>query len=163
MLFDCVERAYTVTAANFATDLTALLTAKSVAALSGTLVIAKRSSAESHKKWNGDPPYLDIRGLRAATVANDQGKRDSICELEWDFYLEGSNPSLIAKQAELAAEAVLQTIDVLAESGDGLVGAGEEWRSITVEMSDGNMEAKEDLYWHRAVVRAPVFDRDEGV
>lgn len=163
MLFDVVERVYTVTNTNFATDYTALLSAKSVTAPGGSVVIAKRMRSETHKKWNGDPPYLNIRGLRAQTNAKDQGKRDSLCEVEWEFYLEGTDPSLIARQAELAAEAVCKTIDLLAASGDGLFGGGEERLSVTVEMSEAGVEGKEDLFWHSATVRAPVWDRDEGV
>lgn len=162
MIFDAVQRAHTVTATNLATDLAALCTAKSVTN-PGTITLVKRQKAETFIALGSPLPALGIYGLRAVTQAKDQGKRDSLVTVVWDFYIEGTDPTLIAKQAELVAESVLRTVDRLAASGDGLYGAGELAQSVTVEMSDNYQEAEELKWFQRAVVTAPVHDRDEGV
>jgi hypothetical protein len=165
VLYDSVEQAYVIASANFATDIAALTTAKGVTAL-GAVTIIKRQRAETSKRLANPATTLKTLGIyvtRAMTQAKDQQKRDSLSTLVYDLYVEGLDPSLLAKQAELGVEALLRSIDRFAVSGAGVFGAGELLRSVNIQMSDGYEETVTPRYWHRAEVTFPVHDRDEGL
>ncbi|HWP38945.1 MAG TPA: hypothetical protein VNL18_15470 [Gemmatimonadales bacterium] len=162
MIYDAVEQAYTVAAANFTADLNALAAAKGVTAPPAATLI-KRQRAETYIALGAALPALGIYLLRVATQAKSQGKRDSVVSLVFDYYLEGTDPTLLAKQAELAAEAVLRTVDRLADAGSGIYGAGEGSGSVTIELSDGYDPADENKFFHRAQVTVPVWDEDTGL
>jgi hypothetical protein len=163
VIYDCVEQAYTVLAANFATDYAALLSAKSVTS-PGTVKLVKRQKVETALRYGAQPPLLGIVSLAARTQAKDQGKRDTQALVGYDFYVSGSDPALVAKQVELGAEACMRSVDRLAASGLGVFGAGETPLSVTITLSDDEEEeVQEGKYGRRATVSFPMWDRDEGV
>lgn len=166
MLYDQVEQCYTVLAANFAADYAALLAAKSVAS-PGTVTIIKRQSVNTALRYSQAPPFVGVFSLAGKTQAKDQSKRDTEGLVAFDIYMTGAGAtgaSLVASQVELAAEAVLLTVDRLAGSGRGVYGAGELPFGTTVQLSDDtDEEVQQGLYGRRATVTVPVRDRDEPV
>lgn len=163
MIYDQVEQAFAIANANFATDMAALVAAKSIVGLTTTATFIKRQDAEIAKALNATPPFVGVVALRAATQAKDQGKRDTLGQLAYDYYASGADPLKVAKQAELAVEALLQSVDRLAGSGSGVFGAGELSGSIEIEMTDGFEEGDNGLYFRRGTVRFPIWDRDTGL
>lgn len=160
MIYDAVERCYTVTNTNFAADLAALATAKSLT-VDTTVNLIKRQSAETFTRLQAELPACGIYGLEADTQAKDQTKRDSLVVMTWDYYDEDTDPQKVAKQVELAAAAILRTIDRIVNTLT--FGAGEVPGSVRVRLTEGFIEANEKNYWRRAIVTAPVWDRDEGL
>jgi len=163
MIYDQVEQAYVVLAANFAADYAALLTAKGVAS-PGAVTLIKRQGVPTALRYQQVPPFMGVVSLAAATQAKDQGKRDNRGLVAYDIYIKGGTPDLVAAQVELAAQAVMQTIDALAASGNGVFGAAELPGSCTITLSDDeDEEVEEGQYGRRATVSFPVWDRDEGL
>ena len=163
MIYDQVEQAYTVAAANFAADYSALLTAKGVAS-PGSIPLIKRQSVPTALRYGKTPPFVGVVSLAATTQAKDQGKRDTRGLLAYDVYIKGTDPALVAKQVELAAEALLRSVDRLPTSGGGVFGAAELPLSLTVSLSDDeDEEVEEGKYGRRATVSFPTWDRDEGL
>lgn len=164
MIFDQVEVAYSVLAANFATDYTALLTAKSVTS-PGTVKIVKRQSVVTALRYGTQPPLMGVMSLAAQTQAKDQGKRDNRGLVAFDLYITGTDPALVAKQVEVGAEACLRSVDRIGESAQrGVFGAGEIPLSVQVTLSDdADEEVQEGKYGRRATVSFSIWDRDEGI
>lgn len=163
MIFDQVEQLYTVVNTNFATDLGALATAKGVTINTGATFV-KRQNADVFFALGVTLPACGIYVTRASTKAKQQGIRDTTGTAVFDYYAEDADPVKVAKQAELAAEALLMSVDRMATAGAGVFGAAELEDSITVEMSDGfEKRASEGRYWRRAVVRFAIYDRDTGL
>lgn len=163
MIHDQVEQAFSVANTNFGTDYSALLTAKGVAS-PGAVTIIKRQSVPTALGYGKAPPFMGVISLAARTQAKDQGKRDTQGLVAYDFYLSGTDPALVAKQVELAAEAALRSVDRLAASGAGAFGAGELPLSVNVTLSDDeDEEVQEGKYGRRAMVSFPMWDRDEGL
>lgn len=163
MIYDVVEQAYSVLNSNFATDYTALLTAKNVTS-PGTVKLVKRQKVETAIRYGFQPPLLGVISLAARTQAKDQGKRDTQALVAYDLYIKGSDPAVVAKQVELGAEACMRSVDRLAASGLGVFGAGEVPLSVNVTLSDDeDEEVEEGKYGRRATVSFQVWDRDEGV
>ena len=166
MIFDAVETAYTVVNANFDTKLAALVAAKGV---SGTLAGAKkfkRQNAETYVELNatirdGTEAGLGVYGLQAVTQAKSQTQRYTDTTVGADYYCRGTDPAVLAKQAELAAEALLGCIDAMWPTAEG--GAGEGDKSISITMSAGYEETQTPKYEHRAVVTFTLTDRDTGL
>ena len=163
MLYDAVEQAFSVLNSNFAADYTAALSSKGVTS-PGTVKIVKRQSIKTALRYMVQPPVLGVISLASRTQAKDQGKRDSQSLVAYDLYIKGSDPALVAKQIELAAEAMMRSVDRLAASGNGVFGAAEVPLSATVTLSDDeDEEVEEGKYGRRVTVSFPVWDRDEGV
>lgn len=163
MLYDQVEQCYLVLAANFATDYAALLTAKGVAS-PGAVTLIKRQSVPTALRYGKAPPFLGIVSLAAQTQAKDQSKRDNRGLVAFDFYQIGSDPEVVAQQSELAAEAVLMSVDRFNTAGGGLFGGGDVPQSVDVTMSDDEAEEVQlGLYGRRATVSVRVWDRDSGL
>lgn len=163
MIYDAVEQAYAVVNSNFAADMAALVAAKGVAGLTTTATAIKRQDAETYVDIGAALPAIGVTGRRAHTQAKDQSKRDSVSEIVYDYYAVGSDPSKVAKQAELAAEALLKSVDRLWASGSGVFGAGEVPGSISIDFDPGYLEVQQPNYGARARVSFPVTDRDEGL
>lgn len=176
MIFDAVERAYLVlgigTTNKFTTDLAALIAAKGVAGLDSTISVYKRERAETFIALGGSLPGLGVYGTHVDTQARvggvaGVGWRDNVSLVTYDYYCvytAGADaPVKAAKQAELAAEALLKCIDAMVDTpGDGVFGAGELRASVQVEMSDGYL--KDAAGWfRRAKVTFPLTDRDDPV
>ena len=167
MIYDCVEQAYAVLNTNFATDYSALLTAKSVAS-PGTVKLVKRQKVTTALRYGLQAPLIGVISLAARTQAKDQGKRDTQALLAYDIYITGAASSdgaaLVAKQIEIAAEAAMRSVDKLAASGLGVFGAGELPLTVDITLSDDEEEeVQEGKYGRRATVSFQVWDRDEGV
>lgn len=157
MIYDAIEAAYTVVNANFATDYAALAATKGVAIVTPVGII-KRQKADIFVPLGATLPAIGIYGVSGTTQVKDQGKRDTICALAFDFYDRGTDPVALAKQAELAAEALLQSIDRMWPTAAG--GAGEGDGSITITLADGYDETAELKYERRATITFPLVDRD---
>lgn len=164
MIFDAVERAYDVVNANFAADFAALATAKGVTGLALTATIEKRQTAERFIALQAPGPTIGVWGRGTVTQAKvGTGWRDNVSSVVLDYYCTGTDPVLVAKQAELAAEALLRAIDRLPGSGDLVFGAGELRGSVTVELTDGYLKTRDDLYYRRAQITFPLTDRDDNL
>jgi hypothetical protein len=165
MIFDAVEVCASVLATNFATDLAGLAMAKGVT-ITTTADIVKRQDAETFLALNQgkETPTLGVDALSAATQGRDQGKRDTRTEVSIDYYCEADDPATAGIQSELAAEAILLTMDRLPTSGSGVFGIAEEPESARIEMTKGYVEAKAATsgrrWWRLATVQFPVYDRD---
>jgi len=162
MIFDAVEAMTTVLTANFSADFTALAAAKSVADLPSPPTFVKRQKAEMFATLGVTLPAIGIYVLRSVTMAKWQAVRDPRCTGVFDWYARLADPELLAKQTELAAEAMLRTVDRLSSSGS-IYGAGELPDSITIEVTDGYDKSIEPSYDRRATVTFSVYDRDSGL
>lgn len=164
MIYDAIEAVYTVVLANFATDMAALVAAKSVADVNAKINVVKRQPAETYVDRGLALPAVGVYGLRIATQAKNQGARDNVSTVVLDYYAEGADPVVLAKQVELAAEALLVSVDKVTPSGGGVFGAAELVGSVTIELTESYVEAKPDAtdrrYWRRALISFPVHDRD---
>lgn len=168
MIYDAIEAVYTTVNANFNTDLAALVSAKGLSGLTTSATLFKRQRAETFVELgaaaNGQLPAIGIYGTAVTTEAKWQGKRDPECTVVLDYYARGTDPVKLAQQTELAAEALLLSIDKVYPTAAG--GAGEGFGSINIELTDAYMETdKPDSqtaknYGHRAIVTFIVVDRD---
>lgn len=164
MIFDAVETAYTVVLANFATDMAALIAAKGVTGVVSAATVVKRQNAETYLALGTAPPAIGIWARGTTTQAKvGTGWRDNASIVVLDYYCTDSNPVDAAKQAELAAEALLKSIDKMPGAGNVVFGAGELRGSVTVEMSDGYLKDAGEIWYRRAQVTFPLTDRDEPV
>jgi hypothetical protein len=157
MIYDAVETVYAVVNANFATDYAALAAAKGVTVVTPVGII-KRQKADIFVPLGATLPAIGIYGLSATTQVKDQAKRDVFCTMAFDFYDRGTDPVALAKQTELAAEALLLSIDRMWPTAAG--GAGEGDNSITVTLMDGYDETAELQYERRATITFPLMNRD---
>jgi hypothetical protein len=167
MLYDAIETVYAVVLANFATDLAALASAKGVT-ITTTADIIKRQRAETFVAFGKGvtSPAIGIFSIRGLTQAKWQTQRDTDCTVVCDYYARSADPSALAIQAELAAEALLKSMDRIWPTAAG--GAGEGDRSVTIEMTDAYVETvsseTETARWeHRAMVTFTVQVRDTGL
>lgn len=162
MVYDSVEKVAALLTANFDTDLGALCVAKSVTTPAAA-VIVKRMDANLHIAVNGVLPAVCIYGRAATTQAKQAGKRDNRTVVSVDYFDRASVanlPTLLA-QVELAAEAVLKTVDrCVGDSTTGIWGGGLGDGSVTVELSDRE-DAPEGEFQRLATVTFAVNDRDE--
>jgi hypothetical protein len=164
MIYDAIEQAYLVVNSNFATDMAALVALKSESGLTTTATIEKRQRAERFIALQAAGPTIGIWGRGVVTQAKvGTGWRDNVSSVVLDYYCTGTDPVKVAKQAELAAEALLKSIDRMSDQAQGVYGAGELRGSVTVDLSDGYLEVKADTYYRRAQITFPLTDRDEPV
>ena len=170
MILDAIEQTWTLTSDNFAADMQALRALYNLPELDVTATIIKRQRTEISLALGKAPPLLGIVAVGARTNAKDQGKRDTQVRVEWDYYAEGVETAapLLAKQVELACEAVLLTVDRIAGSGLLVFGGGELPGDVSIELSEGIEEKGTDatgtrLYWRRALIGATVWDRDNVI
>jgi len=165
MIFDAIEQLYTIAAANFSADLATLAAAKSVTVVT-TCNFVKRQDADLFVSLQLALPACGIYADPARdtrTQAKDQTKRDNDVALVLDYYATDTDPVKLGKQVELAAEALLQSIDRVAVAGlGGIYGAGETPGSIAVLLDQ--IEPRDSTnYGRRARVRFLLNDRDTGL
>ena len=166
MIFDAVEQCWLMTNDWFPVDMAMLANLVNLPGLQTTATVVKRQSVERMKQEGLTPPILGIVALQCQTQAKDQGKRDSLVTIQWDYYAEAANAAAVVttdKQVELAVEAILYTIDRLAGSGLKVFEAGGLPGSVTVVLTEGVTEGEAPTYWRRATVTAPLWDRDDVV
>lgn len=166
MIYDAVERAYSILTANFATDMAALLTAKSLSGNS-TVTVVKRRSAE-HEAANQDAnlattPRIGVWAETAVTQAKMQDdRRDSIVMVTMEYVCRGTDEDTIAIQAEIAAEAIMMSVDAM--SGDtSVIGASEDTGETTVELRRTSHATGQQYAQEVVQVISPIVDRDIGL
>lgn len=162
MIFDAVEAMATVLTANFTADFTALASAKGVADLPSPPTFVKRQKAETFTSLGVTLPAIGMYVVRAVTMAKWQAVRDPRTTGVFDWYARLADPFLLAEQTELAAEAILRTVDRLSSSGS-IYGAGELPDSITIELTDGYNQSIQPSYDRRVTVTFSIYDRDSGL
>lgn len=166
MIFDALERAYTVANTNFATDMAAIVTAKGLSGLTTTATFVKRQRAETFRDLGAPLPACGVYWAGLVTQAKNQQKRDGVVSLVYDYYAEGDETEVVevSKQVELAVTALLLSVDRMAGGADLVFGGGEGDGSITVEPSDGFSPPAEPKgvkrFWARAMILFPVNDWD---
>jgi hypothetical protein len=162
VIYDAIERAATVAAANFDTDLAALAVAKTETLLASSTTVYKRRTAEAFEKDVTEKTAgLGIYWESVQTEVKDQGKRDSTVFVLYDYYAIGSDLGQLEKQVELAAEALMQSIDRLADSS--VLAAGEAPGSVIVLAFLVGQGEEGQHYEGRVILRFPVLDRDQGL
>ena len=167
MIYDAVETCASVAGTNFEADLTAVGASKSptVTTPTGWKVIAWQD-AEIAVRLGASKPLLGVTlAPNSATQAKSQGKRDSLSGVLFDGYIEGTDPTLLARQIALVPEAVLKTVDrLVAGVGGGVYGGAVTPLSATIELSDGYEErADQPMYWQRVRVIVPVWNQETGL
>lgn len=168
MLYDAIEQAFAVIDANFDADFAALITQKSLGGLglTTTAMKIKRQTAEIFVAKRASKPTIGVYGIRASTRAKDQGKRDSRNVIAVDYFATGieADGAKVQKQVELAAEALLKSVDrLVGGTGGGVFGAAVQDDDITVELSEAYVEGEAPAYIGVATVTFPVDDRDDQV
>ena len=174
MVYDAIEQAATSLSANFDADLAALATAKGEAGITQTATVYKRRPATvlfALAAVTGSGVTLPAIGVwvqRTATQARRQDVRDNVHQLVFDYVARsagvtaGSDVTL-EKQAELAAEALLRTVDRLVTAGGGYFGAGELAGSVVIELSGLAMGPGQSYYEEHVRLTCPVTERDTGL
>lgn len=165
MIFDAIEQANSIAAANFTADLTALAAAKSVTVTANCNFVMRQDADFYVSRQLGLPAcgiYADP-ARDTLTQGKDQTKRDNDVALVFDYYAVDTDHVKLGKQVELAAEALLMSIDRLATAGvGGIYGVGEGPGTIRVVLDQ--IEKRDSTnYGRRARVRFIVNDRDTGL
>jgi hypothetical protein len=158
--YDVVEEVATLLTANFDTDMAALTSAKGVTALAA-VTIHKRLPAVIFAGDEVGVPGLGIYAPRTVTNAKSQGKRECRVTCVVELFIRGATAATVRAQAELGLEAILKTVDRVADAGSGVFGAGEEEAGVFCEI-DGAADAKggQEQYEEVARVRFIVWDQD---
>lgn len=162
MIYDVIELVASVLGTNFTTDLTTLCTAKSVTA--PTAIVGSVHKREDLLAWGTNPanlPGLGVISIRSVTGAKNQTKRDALTTVRVTYYTMGQDAAVLGAQVELAAEAILLSIDRVAGSGTGQVwGAGEARDSVLVEMLGTALTKDAGWFEDGVIVEFPCNDRD---
>ena len=162
MLFDALERVYTVVNANFNADLATLSGLKSVTAFSAAIV--KRETAEIMRAKYQTFPAIGLYSIGAETQMAEGGlggKRDSTCDVAADLVIVGTDPVLVQEQVELGAEVLVKCMtDRVPQGAATTFAGGLQKGSVKVTISDGYTDEQGVNYMALATVRVPIFDRD---
>lgn len=170
MIYDVIEAGAADLVANYAADFAAVVAQKGLGGLGlvGTAVIYKRQPAEifaAIPDVPGQASRFPGLGIYAVPGSRTQPKsvqlRDSDVQVAHDFFLRGSDPEKVVLNAEIAVEAILRHLDRM-PGQPGVVGVGEEPRSVLVDMFDVK-KVGEDYYEQLATVTAPHRTRDDGL
>jgi len=166
VIYDAIEKAYEIVNANFATDMAAVIASKSEAGLTATAAIEKRQDIKKSIALGAAKPTISIWGRGADTQAKvGTGWRDNVSSVIMDYFCNGTDAVKVAKQAELAGEALMRCVDKMPNSGgSGVVfGAAEMVGSARVDLSDGYEKDSTGNWYRTARVTFPLTDRDEPV
>lgn len=158
MFYDAIERSYTVIDANFATDMAAIVTAKSETVVATTATVYKRRIGSGLAE--DDTTAIAIYAITSTTDSKRQGRRDGRINMVWEYWCYGTDPDVVSITVELAIEALLMSIDKLI-GGDSVMGAGEREGSVIVDPSNLAKLDGSDLYEDFCRIRFPIVDRDE--
>ena len=166
MIYDAIERVYTVLNANLLTDWNALLTSNSLTTIA-SLTIRKREDAEKMRA-NGvafTTPAIGIYGLHFNTNFADGGlggKRDSLNRISADLVIVGTDGALIQKQVELGAQALVKGMcERVIQGGSLTFGGGIERGSVSGDFESGYMDEQGSSYISLATVTVPIWDREQ--
>lgn len=164
MTYDAMEHAAAVIGANFESDFEALVVAKDAGAFGidpSPRLYKRRDAAVIF----GQDLYIPSIGLypdTAFTQRASQGeRRDNVSYLLADYVYRSSDPDRTAVAVELAAEALLRSIDRMRDETDTLViGAGVPDQSVSINYARLSHVELDDVYEDYVTVRFPVIDRD---
>lgn len=166
MIYEPVEICAAVMAAQFEAKMTALIAAKGVAGgVDPSVTVYKRRSAEIYAPLEATTlPGLGIYCTSVRTQMKRQGSRDSTPTIVFDYFARGTDAEVLARQCELAAEAIIAVLDLIPVSGnDGLWEAGAIEGSVTVAIQGSSHIEGQDNYEDRVIVTCPVEFRDVGL
>lgn len=162
MLFDALERVYTVVNANFNADLATLCSAKGVTTL--TAAIIKRQDADYMRKHYQVFPAIGLYSDGADTQMADGGlggKRDSDCDIRADLVIVGTDGPLMQAQGELSAEVLVKAMcERVPQGANTTFAGGLQKRSVSVAVSSVPLDEQGVNYMVLVTVRVPIFDRD---
>lgn len=165
MIYDAIERAFAIANANFATDLAALETAKSVD-IDATVTLYKRQMAELFADED-NLPGLGVYGTtttsHAARGPSGSAHRDSQNNVVFDYYAVGTDAETLSIQVELAAEALVGLFDKMLGGSQGIIDAGAAENSILVQISPVAQIEGSKNFERRVTVSGPIEDRDSGL
>ncbi len=167
MIYDAVERAHSILDANFSTKMAALLTAKSLTTgyVSTVTVVKRRTAIHEAAKGSVDlatTPRIGVYAGEAVTQAKIHDSRDSMVMMVMEYVARGSDEDKLAIQSEVAAEAIMQCVDLM--SGDtAVIGAGESLGETTVEIARTSHASGQAYAQDIVTVIAPVVSRDTGL
>ncbi len=179
-IYDAVERTLEVVKANFDADMVALVAAKVTAnrlsqeqadAMDQNATVYERLAAEefaAHPDEEGPDqeklPGIGVYPGGMTTQAKWQGRRDARAVVVLDYYAMGSDPVVLGKQTEFAAEALLRSIDRIPEAAPaGELGAAELKDEIAVLIIGSSRERGMDYYQDRATLTFPILEQDSGL
>lgn len=165
---------------NFDTDMAALVAAKVTAgrldsiqadAMDQTATVYERLAAEefaAHPDEDGPDqeklPGIGVYAGPLTTQARWQGRRDARAVVVLDYFATGSDPVVLGKQVELAAEALLRSIDRIPEAAPaGELGAAELKDEIAVVIAGSSRERGLDYYQDRVTLTFPILEQDTGL
>lgn len=159
-----MERVGAILTTNFDTDVGLLCTAKSVTP-PATVTILKRMDMNLHIAANGADrlPALCIYANTMTTQAKMAQRRHTHATINIDYMDRFAIASLETglKQAELAAEAILLSVDRLGlDNTTGVWEAGGAVDSVVLTFSDRE-DAPAGEYQRLVTVSVPVTDQDE--
>lgn len=160
MFLEASARALAILQGNFATDLAALATAKSVAGIDATIHFYDEQPAAVFA--TRDLPGLGVYGVGASTNSRRQDQRDSVVTVSVEYYCRGTDATVIGKQTKLAVEAILRSIDRMA-GGGGVVLAGDPDNSVQAEVFGLAVAPGQTSYEDGCRVRFPVMVEDTGL
>ncbi len=179
-IYDAVERTLEVVKANFDTDMAALVAAKVTAsrlsqeqadAMDKGATIYERLAAEefaAHPDEEGPDqeklPGIGVYAGPMTTQAKWQGRRDARASVVIDYFAQGTDPIVLGKQTELAAEALLRSIDRIPEASPaGELGAAELKDEIAVLIVGSSRTEGLDYYQDRVTLTFPILEQDIGL
>lgn len=179
-IYDAVERTLEVVKANFDTDMSALVAAKvtdgrlsqeQADAMDKDATIYERLAAEEFAAHPDDEgpaqeklPGIGIYAGSLTTQAKWQGRRDARAVVVLDYFAQGDDPIVLGKQTELAAEALLRSIDRIPEAATaGELGAAELKDEISVQIAGSSRERGLDYYQDRVTLTFPILEQDSGL
>jgi hypothetical protein len=164
MLFDAIERAYTVVSANFNADFTSLCSLKGVATTGFPAAVIKRETVEIMRRKGQTYPAVGVYAIRATTQMADGGlggKRDANCAVGADLVIVGTDPVLVQEQIELGCEVLVKALCERIISGAATTYAGGLQKdSVEIDITDAYEEEQGQNYLAIGTVRLPIFDRD---
>jgi hypothetical protein len=186
MIYTPIELTAADLAANFNADLAAIIAAKGLGGLGlvTTATIYPRMDADIFAGITPEPGSTNLPGIgvyavpTATTQAKNQGLRDATIRIAFDYFARrvrdpaagiGVDAALLLKQAELAVEAILLEVDRMyglnsgAPNFYGIIEAGKDLRSVTVDIGPPVAAKGGDYYEERAIVIVPTEARDAGL
>lgn len=162
VFYDVSEKLAALATTHFAADFAALVAAKGLGGLGvdTSISVYPRMPARIFG-WNEKPlPGLGCYARTARTQAKSQQERDSDLMGHFEYLCRGADPAVIRAQVELAAEVLLVLVDRIAGSGSGLEGAGEEKRSVAIEIDGTGPAEGLDFYEEWAHAAFPIMETD---
>ncbi len=166
MIYDAIERTITIVDANFTTDLQALVAAKGVTGVYTDVKVYGRRRAQQFwelMEKDGVDAGIGIYPQQFDTPAEFVMRRHSRHQIVIEYYAVGKDPDALAVQMELAAEAILRSIDrlIVAGGSSGIIAVGEEDGDIIGEWVGASWNDELRLTEDNLQIRFVCIARDE--